>query len=78
MRFLPNSNASIDQAPGPIIANVAPRAANISESRGSSTRDKTTHSSTMVTSAPPTGVHKPTRRRIPAPAPMTCGVIGAN
>lgn len=78
MCFLPNSRASIDQAPGPTIAKVAPRIASIRGTSGSPTRNKTIHSSTMVTSAPPTGVHKPTRRSIPAPAAMVCGVIGAN
>jgi len=78
MCFLPNSLASIDQAPGPIIAKVAPRVASISGSNGSPTCDEITHSSTMATSAPPSGVHKPARRRIPAPAPMMCGVIGTN
>ena len=76
MCFLPNSRASIDQAPGPIIAKVAPRIASIMGTNGSPTRDTTIHSSTMVTRTPPTGVHKPTRRSIPTPAPMMCGVIG--
>jgi len=83
MCFLPNSRASIDQAPGPIIAKVAPRIASIRGTSGSPTHDKTIHSSTMVTSTPPTGVHKPTGRSIPVPAPivpapMMCGVIGTN
>ena len=55
MCFLPNSRASIDQAPGPIIAKVAPRIASIRGTSGSPTRNKTIHSSTMVTSAPRLG-----------------------
>jgi hypothetical protein len=78
MCFLPNSRASTDQAPGPIIAKLAPRMASISGTSGSPTRDKTTHSSTMVTSSPPAGVHKPTRRSIPAPAPIRCGMNNTN
>jgi hypothetical protein len=50
MCFLPNSRASTD------IAKLAPRVASTRGTSGSPTRDKTTDSSTMVTSSPPAGV----------------------
>lgn len=78
MRFLPKRRASIDQAPGPTIAKVAPRAASIMGVHGSPEREKAIHTSTAATRVPATGVHKPTRRRVPAPAPMTCGRIGSS
>jgi hypothetical protein len=78
MCFLPKSRASIDQAPGPIIAKVPPRVANMMATNELSGREKATQTSTIATSVPTAGVHKPTRRAIPAPAPIICGRIGAN
>jgi hypothetical protein len=41
MRFLPNSRASIDQAPGPIIARLAPRTTSVRGKQGiADTRQK--------------------------------------
>ena len=76
MRFLPKSRASMDQAPGPTIAKTAPRTACTTGIHGSpeceKNREKAIHTLTMAASVPATGVHKPTRRSIPAPAPMIC------
>jgi len=63
----------MDQAPGPIIAKVAPRVAKMRGFQGSPAPEKTIQTSTPATTAPATGVHKPTRRSIPAPAPIICG-----
>ncbi len=82
MRFLPKSRASMDQAPGPTIANTAPRAACTMAIHGSPECEKylerAIHTLTMATSVPATGVHKPTRRSIPAPIPMICGTTVIN
>ena len=78
MCFLPKSRASIDQAPGPIIAKVAPRVANMMGINELPGREKATQTSTIATSVPTAGVHKPKRRAIHAPAPIICGRIGAN
>ena len=78
MCFLPNNLASIDQAPGPIIAKVAPRVANMMGMNGLSGREKAIQTSTMATSVPAIGVHKPTRRGIPALTAIICGRIGVN
>ena len=76
MRFLPKSRASMDQAPGPTIAKTAPRTACMMAIHGSPEcekyREKAIHTLTMAASVPATGVHKPTRRSIPAPIPMIC------
>jgi hypothetical protein len=82
MRFLPKSRASMDQAPGPTIANVAPRNPSMTGIQGSPKCEKypskAIHTLTMATSAPATGVHRPTRRSIPAPTPMICRITGIN
>ena len=78
MCFLPNSRASIDQAPGPTIARVAPRVANMMGIQGSPGREKAIHTSAMASKAPVTGVHNPTRRSTPAPAAMIGGAMDAN
>jgi hypothetical protein len=67
MCFLPKSLASADQAPGPIIAKVAPRIAKIMGIKGSPAPKKAIQISTIATSVPTTGVHRPTRRNNPAP-----------
>jgi hypothetical protein len=76
MRFLPKSRASMDHAPGPTIAKMAPRTACMMGTHGppesESCADKATHTLTTATSPPATGVHRPIRRSMPAPAPMSC------
>ena len=76
MCFRPKSRASMDQAPGPTIAKLAPSTANPIGIQGSPGYEKAIHSSTMAIRAPTSGVHKPTRRRIPAPAATICGATG--
>jgi len=76
MCFRPKSRASIDQAPGPTIAKLTPRTPSMIGIHGSPGCEKAPHSSTMAINAPTSGVHKPTRRRVPAPAPMICGATG--
>ena len=66
----------MDQAPGPIMAKVAPRIAKTMGSEGSPP-EKTIHSSLAAITAPTTGVQSPTRSSIPAPAAIICGTIDA-
>ena len=73
MCLLPNSRASTDQAPGPIMANVTPRVARIKGNHEPVEREKRIQTSVKPTSVPTTGVHKPTRRNIPKPAAMSSG-----
>ena len=74
--FLPKSRASMDHAPGPIIARAAARTACTMGIHGSPEcekyREKAIHTLAMAASVPATGVHKPIRRSIPATAPMIC------
>jgi hypothetical protein len=76
MCFLPKSRASMDQAPGPTIARMAPRTACMRGIHGSSEcgndRERAIDTSAIAASIPATGVHKPTRRSIPAPIPAIC------
>lgn len=76
-RFLPNSFASIDHAPGPIIARVTPSVAKMMHNHGSRVWKKKMDISMIATSVPTTGVHKPARSNIPAPAPTKCRMIWA-
>jgi hypothetical protein len=76
-RFLPNSLASIDHAPGPIIARVTPSVAKMMHIHGSRVWKKMRDISMIATSVPTTGVHKPTRRNIPAAAPTKSKTIWA-
>jgi len=59
MRFLPKSRASMDQAPGPTIANTAPRIACTMGIHGSPEceriRDKAIHTLMVAASVPATG-----------------------
>ena len=73
--FLPNSRASIDHAPGPIIANVPPRTANTNDNSLPAPA-KAIHTSMMTSSAPARGVEKPARINNPSTAAMICGTIG--
>ena len=67
----------MDQAPGPIMARVAPSTANRTEDAALPALDHTSHASAIATSVPATGVHKPIRRNAPATAPIACGTISA-
>ena len=78
MCFLPNSRASMDQAPGPIIAKVAPRIANVTEMRGVLEWVRTFHVSTNAIRAPATGVHRPNSSSKPAAAPMIAGAMAVD
>ena len=78
MRFLPNSRASMDQAPGPTIARLAPNAASMIGGQGFPGLEYAIHASTRTTRTPATGVHKPARRRIPATAPIVRGTNTAH
>jgi hypothetical protein len=73
MRFRPNSQASNDQAPGPINARLAAstaRTAGIAALPGS---EKAIHVSIIATRTPVTGVHRPTSNKTPPRAPILCG-----
>lgn len=71
--FLPKSRASIDQAPGPIIAKVTPSATSMMHTQASVGCDIRMITSTTATTIPATGVHKPNSSSNPAMAPMICG-----
>jgi hypothetical protein len=73
--FLPNNRASIDNAPGPIIASVAPSVANMSAIHPSPGDTTAIHTSTTAISAPVTGVHKPNIIGIASTAPKACGAM---
>jgi len=70
---LPNSRASRDQAPGPIMANVTPRAAGIKGIQEPVVRETRIQISARPISVPTKGVHKPNRINIPKPAAMSSG-----
>ena len=78
MCFLPNSRASIDQAPGPIIAKVAPRIAKVTEMRGLSECARRFHVSTNAIRIPATGVQRPNSKSTPAAAPMSAGAMAGD
>ena len=75
MRFHPNSQASTDHAPGPIIARPAPSAANNMQIHRWSACVRTLRSSTSVARLPAMGVHRPTSKRIAVPAPNTPNMV---
>jgi len=77
MCFRPKINASNDQAPGPIIARLTPRTASTAGSAALAGKEKAVHNSIIATRIPATGVHRPTRSRIPASAPILCGTTAA-
>ena len=72
MCFLPNIRASTDQAPGPIIAKVPPKTANINDI-SLPFPVIAIHNWKRTTSVPATGVHKPINMNTPNAAPMNCG-----
>ena len=73
MRFLPKSRASNDQAPGPIIARLAPRTPRMAGKVALFGTENAIHTSTIATKTPATGVHKPASSKPPASAPILCG-----
>jgi hypothetical protein len=75
--FLPKSRASMDQAPGPIIANVPPRAARIISIDSWPTPAKAIDTCKTATSAPTAGVHNPARINNPKTLPINPGTIGS-
>ena len=77
MRFRPNTQASIDHVPGPIIANVAPRTARKRAKVGLAGDVKAMHTSRMATTPPAIGVHNPAISRTPANPPTPSGTIVA-
>ena len=82
MCFLPNNFASMDQAPGPIIARAAPRVACIVGIQGSpeceEKRASAIHNLTIVTMTPTSGVHNPAKTNNPAATPMLCRAAISN
>jgi len=78
MRLRPNKRASIDQAPGPIIANVAPNTATMMEDQISAAFAHSNHPPAIATNVPATGVHRPTKRHVPTTAPNICGTTAAH
>jgi len=75
MCFRPNSRASIDHAPGPIIAEVAPKVARMTGIHGAFKWVAATPTSITAINVPTTGVHRPMRRSTPTHAPATCGTM---
>ena len=71
--FLPKSQASNDQAPGPIIARVAPRTPMMAGKAALFGTENAIHASTIAAKTPATGVHKPASSKTPASAPILCG-----
>ena len=78
MCFLPKSRASTDQVPGPIIAKVAPRIADVRESSGLTGCVNRFHISIIAIRVPASGVHKPTTSNRPAAPPIMAGVTPAD
>jgi len=75
--FLPKSRASIDQAPGPMIAWVAPSIASRMGTRASPVCTQAIQPSATAITVPLTGVHNPMSRNIPAPAAIKSGTTSA-
>jgi hypothetical protein len=73
MCFLPKSQASNDQAPGPIIARLAPRTPSTAGRAALFGTENAIQTSAIATKTPATGVHKPASSKAPASAPILCG-----
>ena len=82
MCFLPKSRASMDQAPGPIIAKAKPSTACMMAIHGSlecqKCLEQAIHTLTMPVKDPASGVHRPTTRSNPLPAPTICSTTAIN
>ena len=74
--FRPNRRASIDHAPGPVIANVAADVARRMEIP--LVEENAIHASTIAIRVPLIGVHKPKSIKIAGHAATTCGMTKAN
>jgi hypothetical protein len=76
MCFLPNRRASIDQAPGPIIAKAAAKIACARVTHGSPECEENSeiaiHTLAAAPSPPASGVNTPTNRSIAAAMPIIC------
>src|SRR5438876_12432478 len=70
IRFLPNSRASTDHAPGPSITRLTPSAASKRCMLGVPPRPKIIQTSMIACKAPATGVHNPASSRLPTPIPL--------
>jgi len=75
--FLPNNCASTENAPGPIIARVAPKVAMRIVIPASPWYARPAHTSTAATRAPAKGVHNPIMTKIASTAPIACGDVAA-
>jgi len=79
MCFLPNRRASIDQAPGPIIARAEAKTASARKIHGSPECDQNRaiaiQTLTTAASAPAMGVKKPIKRAIPVAMQITATTI---
>ena len=73
--LLPKRTASIENAPGPSIAEVAPMVANIAEIHESLTWVTAIHNSRTAINVPTKGVQSPTRKSMAVHAPMMFGII---
>src|SRR5271166_4983322 len=73
--FLPKSRASMDQAPGPIIARLRPRLISPIGAQRFPGWEKAIQASTMADTTPAKGVYNPSKSRTPPPAAMTGGAI---
>jgi hypothetical protein len=78
MCLLPNNRASMDHAPGPIIAKLAPRVANIMAGHASAELEKAIHISIVASNVPASGVQRPTRRNKPVLTAKRCGIVAVN
>lgn len=77
MRFLPYSRASIDHAPGPIIASVPPSRAKTIDIHALLPLANAIQSPTTARNPPAMGVQKPTMMNSPRIAAAMCGAICA-
>jgi len=73
--FLPKRRASIDHAPGPIIARLAPKAARSNGASPPERVENAIHSSTTAIEVPLTGVHRPKNSNMPQPAAIQWGIL---
>ena len=70
--FRPKKRASIDQAPGPIIAKLMPKPQTMIAVHGSDEPEKTNHNCIAATRRPIYGVPNPIKRRTDA---INCNMI---
>src|ERR1700722_10008129 len=73
MCFLPKRRASMDHAPGPIIAAVPPQGCQHNHHRGITGTSKSDPQFDNGDQSPTTGIQRPMSRKIPAQAPTNSG-----